>query len=140
MKYLITESQYQNLKEQFDFEGEENLNDENPFIGTQSPETLTVVDLLVKNGIIELELINVYDDVITIFAFPEHLFVDYFMDNQIIFKVDDFDGEIHVNVEGDGENEGYRLYYRHLNQIFNYIREVAKRTPSINWYIEGESI
>ena len=117
MKYLITESQYQNLKEQFDFEGEENLNDENPFIGTQSPETLTVVDLLVKNGIIELELINVYDDVITIFAFPEHLFVDYFMDNQIIFKVDDFDGEIHVNVEGDGENEGYRLYYRHLNQI-----------------------
>ena len=140
MKYLIKESQYRKLKEQFDFKDIEDSDDENPFLGTQSSGTLTLIDLLVKNGILDLELINVYDDEITIFAFPEHLFEDYFMDNQIIFKVDDFDGEIHVNVEGDGENEDYRLYYRHLNEIFNYIREVAKRTPSINWYIEGESI
>ena len=140
MKYLIKESQYRKLKEQFDFKDIEDSDDENPFLGTQSSGTLTLIDLLVKNGILDLELINVYDDEITIFAFPEHLFEDYFMDNQIIFKVDDFDGEIHVNVEGDGENEGYRLYYRHLNEIFNYIREVAKRTPFINWYIEGESI
>lgn len=140
MKYLITESQYLNLKEQFDFKGDEDFDDENPFLGTPSSGTLTLIDLLVKKGIIDLELINIYDDEITIFAFPEHSFVDYFMDNQIKFEVDDSDGEINVNVEGDGENEGYRLYERHLNEIFDYIREVAKRTPSINWYIEGDSI
>jgi hypothetical protein len=140
MKYLITESQYRNLKEQFDFKDVEDSDDENPFLGTQSSGTLTLIDLLVKKGIIDLELINVDDDEITIFEFPEYLFVDYFMDNQIKFEVDNSDGEIDVNVVGDDENEGYRLYYRHLNEIFNYIREIAKRTPSINWYIEGESI
>ncbi len=140
MKYRITESQYQKLKEEFNFEDSEYFDDENPFFGTQSPETSTLIDLLVRKGIIDLGLINVDDDVITIYGFPERVFWDYFMDNQIIFEVDNSDGEINVNVEGDGETEGYKLYGRHLNQIFNYIREISKVTPSINWYIEGEPI
>jgi hypothetical protein len=136
MKYRITESQYQKLKEDFNFEDSEYLDDENPFSGTQSPETLALIDLLVKMGIIDTELIMVTDDEMKIFGFAQPIFNDYFMDNQIIFEVDNSDGEIHVNVEGDGETEDYRLYGRHLNQIFNYIREIAEKTPTINWYIE----
>jgi hypothetical protein len=140
MKYIISEAQYGNLKEQFDFEGGKDFEEESQFLGTQSPATLALIDILVREGILDLELISVSDDEITIFGLPEYDFFDYFMDNQINFEVENVNGNISVDVTGDDEDEDYELYEIHLDEIFDYIEQVSKKVPFIDWYINGEPI
>ena len=138
MKYIISESQYYNLKEQFDLEGTENFEEDDPFIGTQSPATLSVIDVLVREGILDLDLIMVSDDKIKIFGLPEFFHQDYFMDNQINLEVESENGNISVYVTGDGEDEDYPLYEMHLFEIFDYIEEISQKVPFVDWYFEGD--
>jgi hypothetical protein len=147
MKYIISESQYHNLKEQFDFLGGRDFEEENQFIGTQSPATLAVIDILLREGILEEDLFHVLDNTISISFFPElygeqYEFLEYFNDYFIKFDVETINGNIHVNVSGDldenEDDEEYPEYWMHLGEIYDYIKEFTDKIPFVEWNFEGD--
>ncbi len=147
MKYIISESQYRNLKEQFDFLDGKDFEEENQFIGTQSPATLAVIDILLREGILEEDRFNVSDNTIEIYGFPEldgenYEFLEYFNDYFIKFDVEIINGNIHVNVSGelneDEDDEEYPEYWMHLGEIYDYIKEFTDRIPFVEWFFEGD--
>jgi hypothetical protein len=153
MKYIISESQYRNIKEQFDFIGGKDFEEQNQFIGTQSPATLAVIDILLREGILEEDLFHVSDNTISIYGFPElygenYEFLEYFNDNSIEFEVETVNGIIRVNVSGDDgdinyyndddDEEEYPEYWMHLGEIYDYIKEFTDRIPFVEWYFEGD--
>jgi hypothetical protein len=154
MKYIISESQYRNLKEQFDFIGGRDFEEQNQFIGTQSPATLAVIDILLREGILEEDLFHVSNNTIYIEGFAEiygknYEFLEYFDDNSIVFEVETVNGIIRVYVSGDDGNvdyfndndddkEKYPEYDMHLNEIYDYIKEFTDRIPFVEWYFEED--
>lgn len=131
MKYIISESQYSRLKEQF------NPEDENNILGNPSDNTLMVADFLLRQDLVDINRLLVMDDVIQIFGFKNSN-LDYFKDNSIKFTVHTIKGDIHINVERDDEDFSEEGEQR--DEVFRYITELAGDFPFITWYIEGNQI
>jgi len=131
MKYIISESQYSRLKEQFDTE------DENNIMGNPSDNTLMVADFLLKQNLVDINRLLVMDDVIQIFGLTNPNF-EYFNDNSIKFNVHTINGDIHINVERDDEDFSEEGEQR--DEVFRYIVDLSEDFPFITWYIEGTRI
>jgi hypothetical protein len=132
MKYLITESQYKKLSEQFDFEEEDNI------VGNPSENTLMIVDFLLTQNLVDIGRMLILNDVIEIYGF-ENGPMEYFQDNKITFDVQTRGNDVHINVEGDKE-DNYQEDAKDRFEVFNYIMELAENFPFVNWYIEGTRI
>jgi hypothetical protein len=132
MKYVITESQYKKLSEQFDFEEEDNI------VGNPSENTLMIADFLLTQNLVDIRRMLILDDVIEIYGF-ENGPMEYFQDNKITFNVITRNGDVHINVEGDSE-DNYEKDAKDRFEVYNYIMELAKNFQFVNWYIEGTRI
>jgi hypothetical protein len=132
MKYVITESQYKKLSEQFDFEEEDNI------VGNPSENTLMIADFLLTQNLVDIRRMLILDDVIEIYGF-ENGPMEYFQDNKITFNVITRTGDVHINVEGDSE-DNYEKDAKDRFEVYNYIMELAKNFQFVNWYIEGTRI
>jgi hypothetical protein len=132
MKYIITESQYRKLHEVFNFEDEGNIE------GNPSDNTLMIADFLLRQDLVDIGNMLILDDVIEIYKFKNTNF-DYFNDNAITFFVQTLDGDIHINVEGDKEDD-YEGDATDRFEVFNYVMDLAENFPFVTWYIEGTRI
>lgn len=128
MKLIITESQYRTIHEQF------NSADENNIVGDPSENTLMFADFLLKQDIVEIGRMLVLGDEIEVYGF-ENKPLDYFLDNSITFNVHTIDGDIHVNVTGNDNDEERDDEMR--DEVFLYIQELSNQYPFVNWYFEG---
>ena len=61
-KYIISESQFNRLQEQFN-------EDDNFIVGNPNEETLLITDFLVKYDIVDPSNMNVFDDYIEVYNF-----------------------------------------------------------------------
>ena len=132
MKYVITESQYKKLSEQFDFEEEDNI------VGNPSENTLMIADFLLTQNLVDIRRMLILDDVIEIYGF-ENGPMEYFQNKKIKFNVRTRNGDVHINVEGD-EEDNYEEDAKDRFEVFNYIMELAENYQFVNWYIEGTRI
>lgn len=128
MKLIITESQYRTIEEQFNFA------DENNIVGDPSENTLMFADFLLKQDIVEIGRMLVLVDEIEVFGFLNRKF-EYFLDNSVIFNVLTINGDVHVNVTGNDDDEEGNDKMR--DEVFVYIQELASQYPFVNWYLEG---
>lgn len=128
MKLIITESQYRTIEEQFNFA------DENNIVGDPSENTLMFADFLLKQDIVEIGRMLVLVDEIEVFGFLNRKF-EYFLDNSVIFNVLTINGDVHVNVTGNDDDEEGDDKMR--DEVFVYIQELASQYPFVNWYLEG---
>lgn len=128
MKLIITESQYTTIHEQF------NSADENNIVGDPSENTLMFADFLLKQDIVEIGGMLVLGDEIEVYGF-ENKPLDYFLDNSITFNVHTIDGDIHVNVTGNDNDEESDDEMR--DEVFLHIQELSNQYPFVNWYFEG---
>ena len=128
MKLIITESQYRTIHEQF------NSADENNIVGDPSENTLMFADFLLKQDIVEIGRMLVLGDEIEIYGFQNRKF-EYFLDNSMTFNVHTINGDVHVNVTAnDNDDEGDDEM---RDEVFLYIQELASQYPFVNWYFDG---
>ena len=128
MKLIITESQYRTIQEQF------NSADENNIVGDPSENTLVFADFLLKQDIVEIGRMLVLEDEIEVYGFQNRKF-EYFLDNSMTFNVHTINGDVHVNVTAnDNDDEGDDEM---RNEVFLYIQELSSQYPFVNWYFDG---
>lgn len=129
MKYIISESQYRLIQEQFNFD------EDNPFMEDPSEEVLIVVDFLDRFNLVEPERMLVHRDSIDIFGF-EGEDLPYFDDNQLTFTVYPSKGDIWINAEGESDD----LENEELNQVYDYIKNLSEKYSIFYWAIDGEPV
>jgi len=129
MKYIISESQYKLIREEFNFD------EDNPFMEEPSKEVLLVVDFLDRFNLVEPGRILVHRDSIDIFGF-EGEYLPYFDDNQLTLTVYPSKGDIWINVE----NESDGLESDDLNQVHDYIKNLSEKYSIFYWAIDGEPV
>jgi len=132
MKYIITESQYKKVYEQFDFEDDGNI------VGNPSENTLMIADFLLTQNLVDIGRMLILDDKIEIYGF-EGMPFNYFDNNKISFDVHTRGDDVHINVQGD-EEDNYQEDAKDRFEVFNYIIELAENFQFVNWYIEGTRI
>ena len=129
MKYIISESQYKLIREEFNFD------EDNPFMEEQSKEVLLVVDFLDRFNLVEPGRILVHRDSIDIFGFEDE-YLPYFDDNQLTLTVYPSKGDIWINVE----NESDGSESDDLNQVHDYIKNLSEKYSIFYWAIDGEPV
>ena len=129
MKYIISESQYKLIREEFNFD------EDNPFMEEPSKEVLLVVDFLDRFNLVEPGRILVHRDSIDIFGFEDE-YLPYFDDNQLTLTVYPSKGDIWINVE----NESDGSESDDLNQVHDYIKNLSEKYSIYNWAIDGEPV
>jgi len=130
MKYIISESQYDKLKEQFDFEENNNV------VGNPSEEVLIVADFLNRYDIVEPGDMLIKDNSIEIFGF-ENNNPNFFLDDMISLNIYPSKGDIWINVEwGEDVVESSEDF----NEMIQYIKELASNYSMFYWAIGGEPI
>ena len=129
MKYIISESQYKLIREEFNFD------EDNPFMEEPSKEVLLVVDFLDRFNLVEPGRILVHRDSIDIFGFEDE-YLPYFDDNQLTLTVYPSKGDIWINVE----NESDGLESDDLNQVHDYIINLSEKYSIFYWAIDGEPV
>lgn len=128
MKLIITESQFRTIHEQF------NSADENNIVGDPSENTLMFADFLLRQNIVEIGRMLVLGDEIEVYGFEEKPF-EYFLDNSMTFNVHTIDGDVHVNVTGNDNDEERDDEMK--DEVYLYIKELSNQYPFVNWYFEG---
>lgn len=129
MKYIISESQYRLIQEQFNFD------EDNPFMEDPSEEVLIVVDFLDRFNLVEPGRMLVHKDSIDIFGF-EGEDLPYFDDNQLTLTVYPSKGDIWINAEGESDD----LENEELNQVYDYIKNLSEKYSIFYWAIDGEPV
>jgi hypothetical protein len=129
MKYIISESQYKLIREEFNFD------EDNPFMEEPSKEVLLVVDFLDRFNLVEPGRILVHRDSIDIFGFEDE-YLPYFDDNQLTLTVYPSKGDIWINVE----NESDGSESDDLNQVHDYIKNLSEKYSIFYWAIDGEPV
>ena len=129
-KYIISESQYNRLKEQLD--------DNDNFIeGDPNEETLLITDFLLRYDIVDPSNINVFDDSIEIYGF-ENVELPYFNNNMIKLNVYPSQGDIWINVETSDNEDEEDMEMK--SQVFEYIKHLAEKYSIFHWSLDGEPI
>lgn len=129
-KYIISESQLNRLREQFD--------EKDTFItGDPNEETLLVTDFLLKYDIVDPNNINVFNDTIEIYGF-EGINFPYFQNNLIKLQIFPSQGNIWINVETDDNEDEFDIKQR--IEVYNFIRELNDKYSIFNWALEGDPI
>jgi hypothetical protein len=129
-KYIISESQYNRLKEQLD--------DNDNFIeGDPNEETLLITDFLLRYDIVDPSNINVFDDSIEIYGF-ENVELPYFNNNMIKLNVYPSQGDIWINVETSDNEDEEDMEMK--SQVFEYIKHLAEKYSIFHWALDGEPI
>ena len=129
-KYIISESQLNRLREQFD--------EKDTFItGDPNEETLLVTDFLLKYDIVDPNNINVFNDTIEIYGF-EGINFPYFQNNLIKLQIFPSQGNIWINVETDDNEDEFDIKQR--IEVYNFIRELNDNYSIFNWALEGDPI
>lgn len=131
MKYIISETQYRRLNEQFV------PADENNIIGDPSPNTLMFADFLLNQNLVEIGRMLISDDEIEIFGFEDQPF-EYFNDNSLSFDVHTINNDLHVNAQGNDNDDEDDAPMR--NEVYRYIANIAENFPFVTWYIEGTQL
>jgi hypothetical protein len=129
-KYIIKESQFKRIKEQFD--------ESNNFItGDPEQETLLVTDFLLRYNIVDPENINVFDNTIEIYGF-EGIDFPYFQNNMIKLEIYPSKGDIWINVDTDDNDDDFDMKQR--EEVHNFIRELNDKYSIFHWAFNGEPI
>jgi hypothetical protein len=129
-KYIISESQYNRLKEQLD--------DNDNFIeGNPNEETLLITDFLLRYDIVDPSNINVFDDSIEIYGF-ENVELPYFNNNMIKLNVYPSKGDIWINVETSDNEDEEDIEMK--SQVFEYIKHLSEKYSIFHWALDGEPI
>jgi len=129
-KYIISESQYNRLKEQLD--------DNDNFIeGDPNEETLLITDFLLRYDIVDPSNINVFDDSIEIYGF-ENVELPYFNNNMIKLNVYPSKGDIWINVETSDNEDEEDIEMK--SQVFEYIKHLSEKYSIFHWALDGEPI
>ncbi len=131
MKYIISESQLNRLKEDIF-----NTEDERNIMGNPSDNTLMLADFLLRQELVDINRMLIDNDEIEIFGFQEPL-LEFFMDNSMSFHVFGVDGDVHVNVVANDNDEDV---YPARDEAYNFIKQLAENFSFVNWYIDGERI
>lgn len=131
MKYIISESQLSRLKEDIF-----NVEDERNIMGNPSDNTLMLADFLLRQGLVDINRMIIDNDEIEIFGFQEPL-LEFFMDNSMSFHVFGADGDVHVNVVANDNDEDESPA---RDEAYNLIKQLAENFSFVNWYIDGERI
>lgn len=131
MKYIISESQLSRLKEDIF-----NVEDERNIMGNPSENTLMLADFLLRQGLVDINRMLIDNDEIEIFGFQEPL-LEFFMDNSMSFHVFGADGDVHVNVVANDNDEDESPA---RDEAYNFIKQLAENFSFVNWYIDGERI
>lgn len=129
-KYIITESQYNRLKEQVDER-------DNFISGDPNEETLLVTDFLLRYDIVDPGNINVFDNTIEIYGF-EGIDFPYFQTNMIKLEIFPSKGNIWINVETDDNEDEFDVKQR--IEVYNFLRELSEKYSIFHWAIEGDPI
>jgi hypothetical protein len=129
-KYIISESQLNRLREQFD--------EKDTFItGEPNEETLFVTDFLLKYDIVDPGNINVFNNTIEIYGF-EGIKFPYFENNMIKLEIFPSQGDIWINVETDDNDDEFDIKQR--LEVYNFIRELNDKYSIFHWALEGDPI
>lgn len=126
MKYIISESQHQRLREFYNEEEENNI------MGDPSKDTLLVADFLLKYDLVDPRRILIMDDEIQIFGFEGQDF-PYFNDNYVAFHVSNNRGNIDIEIEFPRyENEELEG----LDEVIHYLNQIAENFSIFNWIMD----
>ena len=129
-KYIISESQFNRLQEQFN-------EDDNFIVGNPNEETLLITDFLVKYDIVDPSNMNVFDDYIEVYNF-EGVDLPYFQDNLVKLNVYPSNGDIWINVETSDNEDENDVDMR--EEMFDYIRNLSQQYAIFHWALDGEPI
>lgn len=131
MKYIISESQLARLKEDIF-----NVEDERNIMGNPSENTLMLADFLLRQDLVDVNRMLIDNDEIEIFGFQEPL-LEFFMDNSMSFHVFGAEGDVHVNVVANDNDENVSP---ERVEAYEFIKQLAENFSFVNWYIDGERI